>query len=146
MSRFFSSKYAALSPYTPGEQPRDMQYVKLNTNESPFPPSPKAVRAASEAAERLHLYCDPTCSALTAKAAQVWGVEPDQILLTNGSDEILNFAFMAFCDDAHPAAFADITYGFYSVFAQLNGIPYRQIPLREVPRKRVASVLPPQDL
>lgn len=131
MSRFFSSKYAALSPYTPGEQPRDMQYVKLNTNESPFPPSPKAARAASEAAERLHLYCDPTCSALTAKAAEVWGVEPDQILLTNGSDEILNFAFMAFCDAEHPAAFADITYGFYSVFAQLNGIPYRQIPLRE---------------
>ena len=131
MSRFFSARYQGLTPYTPGEQPRDMQYIKLNTNESPFPPSPKAVQAAARAAQDLQLYSDPTCKALTEKAAEVFGVSPDEILFTNGSDDILNFAFMAFCDADHPAVFPDITYGFYPVFAQLNGIPYTQIPLKE---------------
>ena len=131
MSRFFSARYQGLTPYTPGEQPRDMQYIKLNTNESPFPPSPKAVQAAARAAQDLQLYSDPTCKALTEKAAEVFGISPDEILFTNGSDDILNFAFMAFCDADHPAVFPDITYGFYPVFAQLNGIPYTQIPLKE---------------
>ena len=130
MSVFFSDKFAALTPYTPGEQPRDQQYIKLNTNESPFPPSPKAQAYAKQAAEGLQLYSDPTCKALVAKAAEVFGVDEEEILFTNGSDEILNFAFMAFCDDSHPAAFPDITYGFYEVFAQLNGIPYEKIPLQ----------------
>lgn len=79
----------------------------------------------------MQLYSDPTCKALTEKAAQMLGVESDEILFTNGSDEILNFAFMAFCDGDTPAAFPDITYGFYPVFAALNGVPYTQIPLRE---------------
>ena len=131
MSRFFSPKYERLVPYTPGEQPRDMQYVKLNTNESPFPPSPLAQKKAAEAAARLQLYPDPTAKALHEAMAKRLGVSPDEVLATNGSDEILNFAFMAFCDDKTPAAFADITYGFYSVFADLNGIPYEKIPLRE---------------
>ena len=130
MSRFFSSKFSALTPYTPGEQPRDMQYIKLNTNESPFPPSPKARRYAAEAAAGLQLYSDPECKRLNARAAALLGLSPDQLLFTNGSDEILNFAFMAFCDAEHPAAFADITYGFYRVFAQLNGVPFVEIPLR----------------
>ena len=131
MSRFFSSKYKNLVPYTPGEQPKDTQYVKLNTNESPFPPSQKAIEYASDAAKKLHLYSDPECRELVKIASDNFGVDKDEILFTNGSDEILNFAFMAFCDSAHPAAFPDITYGFYSVFADLNGVPYEKIPLNE---------------
>lgn len=131
MSRFFSSKYKSLIPYTPGEQPKDTQYVKLNTNESPFPPSQKATEYACEAAKRLQLYSDPECRDLVKTAADCFGIEKDEILFTNGSDEILNFAFMAFCDDEHPAVFPDITYGFYSVFADLNGVPYEKIPLRD---------------
>jgi len=131
VSRFFSEKYASLTPYTPGEQPRDNQFVKLNTNESPFPPSPNGLRLAQEAAAKLQLYSDPECRDLVAKAAEVFGVAEDEILFTNGSDEILNFAFMAFCDENHPAVFPDITYGFYKVFAALNGIPYEEIPLTE---------------
>ncbi len=129
MSRFFSSKYSSLTPYTPGEQPKDMQYVKLNTNESPYPPSPRAVAYAAEAAEVLQLYSDPESRDLTAAVAALCGVQPQQVLLTNGSDEILNFAFMAFCDEQHPAVFPDITYGFYRVFAELNGVPYTTLPL-----------------
>ena len=131
MSRFFSSKYAALTPYTPGEQPRQQVFVKLNTNESPFPPSPKAIAMAQEAASMLHLYSDPTCKALVEAAAKYYGVEEDEILFTNGSDDILNFAFMAFCDADHPAVFPEVSYGFYPVFAQLNGVPYTTIPLKE---------------
>ena len=131
MSVFFSEKYKSLSPYTPGEQPKDTQYIKLNTNKSPFPPTEKAQRYAAEAAGKLNLYPDPECSALTTKLAEILDVDKDQILLTNGSDEILNFAFMAYCDSTHPAAFADITYGFYKVFAEINCVPYEIIPLRE---------------
>ena len=131
MSVFFSEKYKSLTPYTPGEQPKDTQYIKLNTNESPFPPTEKAQRYAAEAAGKLNLYPDPECSALTTKLAEILDVDKDQILLTNGSDEILNFAFMAYCDSTHPAAFADITYGFYKVFAEINCVPYEIIPLRE---------------
>ncbi len=131
MSRFFSSKFASLIPYTPGEQPKNREYIKLNTNESPFPPSEKAVLLAAEAAKRLQLYPDPECRQLTEAVAETLGVNPDEVLLTNGSDEILNFAFMAYCDKDHPAVFPDITYGFYPVFAEINNIPYEEIPLRE---------------
>ena len=131
MSRFFSSKYNKLIPYTPGEQPKDMEYVKLNTNESPFPPSPKAVEKAAEMAKSLQLYSDPEVRDLVAVASEHFGVEKDEILFTNGSDEILNFAFMAFCDENHPAVFPDITYGFYPVFADINNISYEKIPLNE---------------
>ena len=131
MSRFFSEKYKNLVPYTPGEQPKDTQYIKLNTNESPFPPSEKAIIAAMEEAQKLQLYPDPECRALTEKVAELCDVEYENVLMTNGSDEILNFAFMAFCDEKHPAAFPDISYGFYSVFAELNNIPYEEIPLKD---------------
>jgi len=130
MSQFFSKKHQALTPYTPGEQPKDMIYTKLNTNESPYPPSPTAQALAKAAAETLQLYSDPQCRDLNAAAAAWYGVDTDEILFTNGSDEILNFAFMAFCDEDHPAIFPDITYGFYPVYAQLNHVPYREIPLR----------------
>ena len=141
MSRFFSSKFQALTPYTPGEQPKDTQYVKLNTNESPFPPSERVAKSAAAAAAGLQLYNDPTCSALSKKLAETLGVEADEVLLTNGTDEILNFAFMAFCDKDHPAAFADITYGFYKVFAALNGVPYTEIPLDDNYNIRVEDYL-----
>ncbi len=131
MSRFFTEKYASLTPYTPGEQPRDMQYVKLNTNESPFPPSPGVAAAVAAECSKLQLYSDPESTALRAKLAEVYGVKPQQVLVTNGSDEVLNFAFMAFGSEQAPLAFPDITYGFYPVFAELNHIPYTQIPLKD---------------
>ena len=131
MSRYFSQKHASLAAYTPGEQPKDMQYIKLNTNESPFPPSPKAQAYVAEAAQKLQLYSDPECTELREKIAALCGVDAGEILPTNGSDEILNFAFMAFCDQDTPAVFPDISYGFYKVFAQINGVPYREIPLTE---------------
>lgn len=131
MSRFFSKKFKDLTPYTPGEQPKDMRYIKLNTNESPFPPSPNSLRMAAQAAVNLQLYPDPECRDLVKKAAEVFGVAADEILFTNGSDEILNFAFMAFGDNGCPFAFPDISYGFYKVFAALNNVPYTTIPLRE---------------
>lgn len=131
MSRYFSDQYKTLTPYTPGEQPRDQQYIKLNTNESPFPPSPKAQALAAEELKKLQLYSDPTCASLTAAAAKALEVGEENIIFSNGSDEVLNFAFMAFCDENCPAVFPDITYGFYKVFARLNGVPYREIPLQE---------------
>ena len=129
MSKYFSEKYKGLTPYTPGEQPKDRKFIKLNTNESPYPPSQKAIDGALMAAKSLQLYSDPEAKLLHTKIAELCGVESDCVLATNGSDEILNFAFMAFCDDDHPAIFPDITYGFYSVFAELNRVPYKTIPL-----------------
>ena len=131
MSKFLSEKLSSLTPYTPGEQPRGREYNKLNTNESPFPPSPVAQRMARQAAGDLELYSDPTCKDLISVAAEVFGVNEDEIIFSNGSDEVLNFAFMAFCDKDCPAVFPDITYGFYPVFAALNGVPYSEIPLCE---------------
>lgn len=131
MSRFFSRRYDALEPYTPGEQPKDQQYIKLNTNESPFPPSPAVEAAVRREAPLLRLYSDPESTELTKKLAARYHLATEQVLVTNGSDEALNFAFMAFADETRPLAFADITYGFYPVFAQLNHIPYTQIPLKD---------------
>lgn len=131
MSRFLTDKYIALEPYTPGEQPQDQKYLKLNTNESPYPPSPYAQRLAREAAGDLMLYSDPECRALVKIAAQKFGVDENEILFTNGSDEILNYAMMCFCDDKTPAIFPEITYGFYPVIAGLNHVPYTTVPLKE---------------
>ena len=132
MSRFFSSKYSALEPYVPGEQPSGMsEYVKLNTNESPFPPSAAAKEYALRSTRALNLYSDPDSVELTKAIAETYGVERNMVLATNGSDEILNFAFMAFTDISNPALFADITYGFYPVFADLNGSRTEIVPLRD---------------
>ena len=132
MSRFFSSKYSALEPYVPGEQPSGMsEYVKLNTNESPFPPSATAKEYALRSTRALNLYSDPDSVELTKAIAETYGVERNMVLATNGSDEILNFAFMAFTDISNPALFADITYGFYPVFADLNGSRTEIVPLRD---------------
>ena len=131
MSRFFSSRHASLTAYTPGEQPQDRRYVKLNTNECPFPPSAKALAWAAEHTRPLNLYPELQAIELRTKAAELHGISPDNLVFGNGSDELLNFAFMAFCDETRPAAFPDISYGFYPVYADLNHVPYTEIPLRE---------------
>ncbi len=131
MSRFFTKTLSALKPYTPGEQPQDMKYVKLNTNESPFAPSERAWKTAAENERTLNLYSDPKCSLVINKLADMYGVEPCEVILGNGSDELLFFSFRAFCDEERPAMFPDISYGFYPVFAGINRVPYREIPLRE---------------
>ena len=131
MSRFLSPTLSAVTPYTPGEQPQDQQYIKLNTNESPYLPSPAVVAAVSEAeVEKLRLYSDPACADLLRAAAAHFGLQPDQIMPGNGSDENLFFALRAFCDEQHPLAYADITYGCYGVWCGLMHIPSRIIPLR----------------
>lgn len=131
MSRFFSSKYKSLKAYVPGEQPRDKKYIKLNTNESPYPPSEAVAKAVEKEIGLLQLYSDPETKALNAAIASLWGLKAEQIVSTNGSDEALNFVFMTFCDKDHPIAFPDLTYGFYSVFAQLNDVEYKEIPLKD---------------
>ena len=122
MGRFFSEKYADLEAYVPGEQPKDQQYIKLNTNENAFQPHPAVAEASEREARNLHLYPDPECTELRATLAERLGLTPDELMMVNGSDDILNFAFMAFCDEKTPAVFPDITYGFYSVFAKLNRV------------------------
>ena len=130
MSRFLKPIYQAMDAYVPGEQPRDMQYIKLNTNESPFPPAPQVQKAIDEKeVANLRLYSDPTCKVLKEKLAGLYEVKPENIYLSNGSDDILNFAFMAFGHNG--AVFPDISYGFYKVFGDLYGIDYTQIPLQE---------------
>ena len=132
MSRFLSPRLDTVTPYTPGEQPQDQQYIKLNTNESPYPPSPAVLEAVSRAeVEKLRLYSDPACAELLNAAAKHFGLQPDQIMPGNGSDENLFFALRAFCDEDHPLAYADITYGCYGVWCGLMHIPSRIIPLRE---------------
>ena len=131
MSKFLSKKYKDLLPYVPGEQPKERQYVKLNTNESPFMPSKTARRLVKAESKKLMLYSDPDLKDLTALLAKEYGVSPKNVIVSNGSDEVLNFAFMAYCDKDTPAVFPDITYGFYEVFAQINNVPFIKIPLKD---------------
>lgn len=131
MSKFMSNRFSALKEYVPGEQPRDMAYIKLNTNESPYAPSPEVIAAInSTEAEKLRLYSDPTCCALKQALAENYGVKPENIIVGNGSDEILSFIFMAYCDQSTGVAYPDISYGFYPVFADLYGLDRREIPLK----------------
>ncbi len=128
MSRYLNTKYRQLEAYVPGEQPRGRQYIKLNTNESPYPPAPAVVAAVSPDELRdLRLYSDPACVQLKAAIAKTYGVDPACVFVSNGSDDVLNFAFMAFGEDG--AAFPDITYGFYAVFCALHGIAAETKPL-----------------
>ena len=128
MSRFLNEQYQMLEAYTPGEQPRDMQYIKLNTNESPYPPAPSVVEAMTgEQVELLRLYSDPTAKGLKDKLAGLYGVKPENVFISNGSDEVLNFTFMAF--GGNGAVFPDISYGFYEVYADLYAINAEKIPL-----------------
>lgn len=129
MSRFLSKKYASLAAYVPGEQPQDKKYIKLNTNESPFPPSPATLAVLNrDAAEKLCLYSDPTSFALKEGLAKRYGCDASEVFVSNGSDDILNFAFMAFARESG-AIYPDITYGFYQVFAQLHEVSSQIVPL-----------------
>lgn len=129
MSKFLTKRLSGLLPYTPGEQPKDIKYIKLNTNESPFLPSKSVSEAVLTQCEKLQLYSDPESYDFRTKFAEIYNLKPSQIIATNGSDEVLNFAFMAFADETKPLVFPDITYGFYPVFANLNRIPYTEVPL-----------------
>ena len=131
MSRFLSGALRQQVPYVPGEQPHQRRYIKLNTNESPYPPAPGVLRAVGVEAADLRLYPDPEARELKAALAARHHVGPENIFVGNGSDEVLNFAFLAFASDGRGAAFADITYGFYPVFCSLYHIPTRIVPLRE---------------
>ncbi len=130
-SPYLSKKYSSLKAYVPGEQPKDKRYIKLNTNESPYPPS-EGVREVLNAqnAARLPLYPDPEATALRSALAESFGVGIENVAVSNGSDDVLNFVFMAYGAD-RKAVFPDLTYGFYSVFCELHGIDYEKIPLKD---------------
>ena len=129
MSRFFSKAHDGLVSYIPGEQPNDQSYIKLNTNELPFPPSPLAKKLAREEAGILNLYPDPECTLLRETAADYFRIDPEEIMFGGGSDDVLNIAFLAYSDC--PVSFPDVTYGFYKILAGLHRIPYREIPVRD---------------
>ena len=130
MSDFKNPRFAGLKEYTPGEQPQDKSYIKLNTNESPFPPSPAVLSAVnSDEVADLRLYSDPESKELKKSIADCYGVKPENVFVSNGSDEILNFSFMLY-GKQNGAIFPDITYGFYKVFGDLYGIDYEEKPLK----------------
>ncbi|OPA77698.1 histidinol-phosphate transaminase [Paenibacillus selenitireducens] len=132
MSKFWSELTASLTPYVPGEQPKDQKYIKLNTNENPYPPSPSVVEALKGVSHAdLRLYPDPTCESLIHAIADRYDLQADQIFVGNGSDEILAFAFAAFFSPNRAIRFADITYSFYQVYAQLYQVPVERVPLDE---------------
>ena len=131
MSKYIDSAYSALKEYVPGEQPKDKKYIKLNTNESPYPPSPSVIKAiSSDEVCDLRLYSDPESSAAKRAIADVYGVDSKNIFVSNGSDEILNFAFMLY-GKVNGALFPEISYGFYKVFCDLYGIEKTMVPLEE---------------
>lgn len=128
--RFWSERVKSAIPYVPGEQPRDRKFIKLNTNENPYPPSPKALEAAKLAAcETLRLYPDPECLELRRAVARREGLSEDQVFCGNGSDEILAFAFQAFFDPDRLVVFPRITYSFYPVFTDYFGLTRREVPM-----------------
>ncbi len=130
MSRFLHDRFKEMEAYVPGEQPTDMEYIKLNTNESPYPPSPEVVAAITKGeVENLRLYSDPECKSLRDALAKEFGVRRENVFVSNGSDDILNFAFLAFAGLNGNVVFPEISYGFYEVFAELHGVNYEKIPL-----------------
>ncbi len=132
MSKFLSNLYSSLEPYTPGEQPKDKAYIKLNTNESPFPPSPKVVEAIStDVINDLNLYPDPEVGLLRDAIAENFGVKRENIFVGNGSDDVIAFSVMAFSGRGGNLACPDITYGFYPVYAELFGVNLTEVPLRD---------------
>lgn len=132
MQKYLSPAVRAITPYVPGEQPRDRQYIKLNTNENPYPPSPQVVAAITAATgAALRLYPDPECTVLKDAVAEYYGVERTNVFVGNGSDEVLALAFMAFFQQDRPLVFPDITYSFYPVYCDLFGITARTVPLTD---------------
>jgi len=132
MSQFWSQRVHELDPYVPGEQPKDSQYIKLNTNENPYPPSKKALQAIHNASdERLRLYSDPNSEALNTAIANYYGVQNNQVFVGNGSDEVLAHTFVALLKQDQPLLYPDISYSFYPVYSRLFGIKTKTIPLNE---------------
>ena len=132
MSKYILSRFDCLEEYTPGEQPQDKKYVKLNTNESPFPPAKAVLDALSrEESEKLRLYSDPQGSELKKALANTYGLKAENVFVCNGSDEALNFFFAAYSQDTVPMYCPEISYGFYPVFAQLYHTPYYAVPMEE---------------
>lgn len=132
MSRYWSELVRQLTPYVPGEQPKIEGLIKLNTNESPYPPSPKVREVlTAEAVDQLRLYPDPNSSRLKNAIADYYGLRPEQIFVGNGSDEVLAFAFMAFFKQSKPLLYPEISYSFYPVYCQLLGIEAERLPLTE---------------
>lgn len=143
MSRFWSAVVHDLTPYVPGEQPKLDRLVKLNTNENPYPPSPRALEAIRNAAdERLRLYPDPNADALKQAIAQCHALTPAEVFLGNGSDEVLAHVFMALLKHERPLLFPDISYSFYPVYCGLYGVAYRTVPLAEDFSLRIEDYLP----
>ena len=132
MSKFWSARTHELDPYTPGEQPQDQQYIKLNTNENPYPPSPNAIAAMQEAAgESMRLYSDPNANALKQSIADFYGVDIKQVFVGNSSDEVLAHAFSGILKHDKPLLFPDISYSFYPSYCKLFAIEPNKIPLAE---------------
>ena len=130
MSKFLNDKYKALEPYTPGEQPKMQNLIKLNTNESPFPPSPKVLEMINAAElKKLNLYPDPEAKMLASAISKRYDIPESRIILGNGSDELLAFSFMAFQNESRTICFPSISYGFYKVYAQIYGATAKLIPL-----------------
>ncbi|MBQ7051845.1 MAG: histidinol-phosphate transaminase [Clostridia bacterium] len=127
---FLLDKHRGLPAYVPGDHEEGGGFIRLNTNESPYPPSPGVAAAVEREIGKLNYYNDPDCTALREALARRYGVAPSQVIAANGSDEILYFAFMAFSDGEHPIALPDITYGYYDLFAASLGIPLEKIPLK----------------
>lgn len=131
MSAYFSKRLSALKPYVPGEQPQGRKFIKLNTNESPYPPSPYVIEAVNkEELEALRLYSDPDLKALINAIAEHYNVPRECVFCGNGSDEVLSFAFLAWGSD-NGVAYPDISYGFYPVFAALYGLDSDILPLED---------------
>ena len=139
MSRFWSSVVHSLSPYVPGEQPKRDGLVKLNTNENPYPPSPRVLAAIAAATDRLRLYPDPRSSSLCDAIAARYDVAPEQVFVGNGSDEVLAHTFQALLKHEAPLLFPDITYSFYPVYCGLYGIRYEEVPLDAAMRVQIAD-------
>src|SRR6202042_353307 len=140
MSRFWSSLTHDLKPYVPGEQPRMAELVKLNTNESPLGPSPRALEAVrGEATDTLRLYPDPQATALRAALADYHQVRPEQVFVGNGSDEVLAHTFQALLKHDAPLLFPDITYSFYPVYSGLYGVRYEEVPLDAAMEVQIAD-------
>ena len=144
MSRYWSKVVDGLTPYVPGEQPKLPNLVKLNTNESPYGPSPRVLEALrAEVGDTLRLYPDPNCDSLKESIAAFYKLKPAQVFVGNGSDEVLAHTFLALLKHDEPVLFPDITYSFYPVYCGLYGIDYRQVPLTESFEIRVDDYLTP---
>lgn len=151
MSKYWNDKVREIEPYVPGEQPKDKKYIKLNTNENPYPPSDQVIEAMKNAVNGdLKLYPDPTCSDLISEIAKYYNLNTDEVFIGNGSDEILAFSFMTFFSKDKQILFPDISYTFYKVYAELFDLNYKlvkldddfNIPLEEFKKLNGGVIIP----